>query len=99
MSWQPTVGTLNDEDLYLAKITIAALGYDDVVAHIDALTVQLERARGIAVALEQEVAQRETGWAARHRYATVELPDDDQHTLDADGTCTTCDDKAGVGDA
>lgn len=76
MSWQPTVGTLSAEDLYLAKITIAALGYDDVVAHIDALTAQLERARSIAVSLEQELAQRGAGRWPMRQYATVELPDD-----------------------
>lgn len=88
MSWEPTVGTLSADDLYLAKITIAALGYADVVAHIDALTAQLERARSIAVSLEQELAQRGGGTWPMRQYATVELPpvappnDLDQYAID-----------------
>lgn len=81
MSWQPTIGTLSANTL---AETLASLEQDagdmtavnEIAAHIAALTAQLERARSIAVNLEQELAQRGAGiWPVR-QYATVELPDE-----------------------
>lgn len=106
--WEPTVGTLSAEALDEIGTLIlgnyagmAEPGYRMAIrdiqllrAHSDALTKQLESARGIAVRLENDAAE------ARHRIGLVrelhfrnalaDLPPDDPNYSNAENICCGC---------